>query len=231
MPASGATTPSMLNTPSLTIRRKRAPWPPAAALEVGEVGVGVAEPGRLAQPHPVDDRGVVQGVADDRVLGAQQRLEQPGVGVEAAGVEDRVLGADERRDAPLELAVLVLGAADEAHRGDPEPVLVDAALGGRHHLGVVGQAQVVVGAQVEHAAAVGEGDLGLLLTDDLALALAEPLGLDRQGSRPVTSRAARTPCTRSRVVGCTGTVSPNSPCTTPRGASARRRRCVRCTRG
>ena len=75
--------------------------------------------------------------------------------------------------------MLVLGAADEAHRGHPEAVLVDAALGGRHHVRVVGEAEVVVRAQVEHPPAVGEGDLGLLLPDDLALVFGEALGLDR----------------------------------------------------
>src|SRR5690606_41705066 len=56
----------------------------------------------------VDDRGVVERVGDDRVLLAQQRLEQPAVGVEAGGVEDRVLGAEETGDGLLELLVQVL---------------------------------------------------------------------------------------------------------------------------
>src|SRR5690606_1310384 len=42
--------------------------------EVGHVAVGVAEALGLAQPYPVDDRGVVERVGDDRVLRSQQRL-------------------------------------------------------------------------------------------------------------------------------------------------------------
>jgi hypothetical protein len=37
-------------------------------LQVGHVGVGVDEALRLAQPHPVDDRGVVELVGDDPLL-------------------------------------------------------------------------------------------------------------------------------------------------------------------
>ena len=99
-------------------------------LEVGHVVVGVAEPLGLAEADAVDDAGVVEGVGDDRVLLAEQRLEEAAVGVEAGGVEDRVLGAEEARETGLELLVDVLRAADEAHRGHAEAVLVEPALGG-----------------------------------------------------------------------------------------------------
>ena len=64
-------------------------------LQVGHVAVAVAQALGLAEPDAVDDRGVVQLVGDHGVLGAQQRLEQAAVGVEARGVEDRVFGAEE----------------------------------------------------------------------------------------------------------------------------------------
>ena len=60
----------------------RAPRPAPAqlrVLEVGHVVVGVAVSAWLRQAHAVDDRGVVERVADDRVLLAQQRLEQAAV--------------------------------------------------------------------------------------------------------------------------------------------------------
>ena len=47
--------------------------------------------------------------------GAEQRLEQPAVGVEAGGVEDRVVGAEELAELRFELLVELLRAADEAH--------------------------------------------------------------------------------------------------------------------
>jgi hypothetical protein len=94
----------MENTPSVAMSRSA----PALRgledlLEGGHVAVGVAVPLGLAEPDAVDDRGVVERVGDDRVLLAEQGLEEPAVGVEGRAVEDRVLGADEGRDAPLEL--------------------------------------------------------------------------------------------------------------------------------
>ena len=83
-----------------------------ARLELVEVAVRVAQPLRLAEPDPVDDRGVVERVGDDRVVGAEQRLEETAVGVEARAEEDRVLGAEERREPLLELA----GAASASRR-------------------------------------------------------------------------------------------------------------------
>ena len=73
-------------------------------LQVGHVVVLVAEPLGLAEPHAVDDAGVVQLVGDDRVFGAEERLEQPAVGVEARRVEDRVLRAEELAELPLRVA-------------------------------------------------------------------------------------------------------------------------------
>src|SRR5690606_26552857 len=113
---------------------------------------------------------------DDRVVLAQQRLEQAAVGVETGRVKNRVFGAEEVRDGLLELLVQVLGAADEAHRGHAETVGVQRLLGRLDHRRVVGQAQVVVGAEVEHLAAVLEDDLGRLRAGDDALGL-EQAGL------------------------------------------------------
>src|SRR5690606_10568249 len=60
---------------------------------------------------------------------------------------------------------------DEAHRGHAEAVGVQRFPGGLDHRRMVGQAQVVVGAEVEHGAAVGERDLGGLRRGDDALGL------------------------------------------------------------
>ena len=89
------------------------------------VVVGVAEALGLGEAHAVDDRGVVQRVGDDRVLLRQQRFEQAAIGIEAGGIEDRVLHAEKRRDPRLELLVLFLRAADEAHRGHAVAIAVE----------------------------------------------------------------------------------------------------------
>ena len=103
---------------------------------------------------------------------------RPGVGVEAGRVEDRVLAAEERADALLELAVDVLRAADEAHRGHAVAALAERVARGRQHGGVIGQAEVVVGAEVEQLAPVGERHVRALRRGDHALVLAEPGGGD-----------------------------------------------------
>src|SRR5690606_1112798 len=127
----------------------------------------------------VDDRGVVERVRDDRVVLAQQGFEQAAVGVEAGRVEDGVVLAEEVRDGLFQPLVQVLGAADEAHAGHAEAVRVERRLGRLDHRRVVGQAEVVVGAEVEHRAAVVERDLRRLRTGDDALGLEQALGADR----------------------------------------------------
>src|SRR5262249_7946721 len=76
--------------------------------------------------------------------------------VEAGRVEDRVLGAHELGDALLQRAVQVLRAADEAHGRQAVPAAVERAMRGLEDGGMRGQAEVVVGAEHQHAAAVGE---------------------------------------------------------------------------
>ena len=58
-----------------------------------------------------------------------------------------------RGEARLQLLVHLLGAADEADRGHAEAPAVQRLLGGGDDLGVVGEAEVVVGAEVQHLAA------------------------------------------------------------------------------
>src|SRR3546814_20799304 len=81
------------------------------------VAVRVAVAPGLAQPHAVDDRGVVERVGDDGIVLAQQRLEQAAVGVEAGGVEDRVALAEEVGARLLQLLVQVLGRSEEGRVG------------------------------------------------------------------------------------------------------------------
>ena len=147
-------------------------------LQIGHVAVGVAIPLGLAQTHAVDDRGVVEGVGDDRVVLVQQWFEQAAVGIEAGGVEDGVVLAEEGRDRLLQFLVQILRAADEAHRGHAETVAVQRGLGGSDDVRVVGQTQVIIGAEVQHRAAIGQGDLGRLRAGDDALGLEQAGGAD-----------------------------------------------------
>lgn len=124
-------------------------------LEVGHVQVLEASLLRLAEADTVDDGGVVEGVTDDRVLGPEDSLEEARVGIEAAGEEDGVLERVVVRDDSLQLLVNVLGAADETHRTHAEPVRLQSPNGGLFETSIVGEAEVVVGAEVEDSLAVG----------------------------------------------------------------------------
>jgi hypothetical protein len=122
--------------------------------------------------------------------GRQGRL----VGAETALDIEGVLDALEGCQPPLELDVQRLRAGDGADGGRPHAPLLDGPPGGLLHAGMVGQAQVVVGAKVEHLLAVhdhpGIGrrahdaqvdeqpcllQAGYLLTDEIKLVCHQPL--------------------------------------------------------
>ena len=92
---------------------------------------------------------MVQRIGDHRVLLVEDGLEQTAVGVEARRVEDRVVGAEERRQPRLQLLVHGLRAADETHRGHAVAVVVESLVSRGDDVGMVGEPEVVVGAQVE----------------------------------------------------------------------------------
>ena len=130
----------------------------------------------LAQAHAVDDRGVHQAVGDHHVLLVQDGFEDAGVGVHAGGEEDGVFGAQEFGQLGFQFLVDVLGAADEAHRGHAVAAGVQSFPGRFDHVGVGGEAEVVVGAHVDHVLALGAGrkfdvDLGVLRGADDAFFL------------------------------------------------------------
>ena len=150
--------------------------------EVLHVVVRVTESLRFGQADTVDDAGVVQRVTDDRIFGTEYGLEQAAIRVEARRIEDGILGAEKGADARLEFLVDGLGAADEAHRCHAVTEFIECLVRGRNDLGMIGETQVVVGAEVQHvlAAAVrAHVDVGLLRAADQALGLEQALLAER----------------------------------------------------
>ena len=147
------------------------------AFEVGHVAVGITVALGFAEAHAVDDGGVVEGVADDGVVGCEERFEDAAVGVEAGGVENGVFGLEEVGDGGFELLVDVLRAADEADGRHAVAAAVHHVLGGLDEARVVGEAEVVVGAEVEHLFA-SHLDGGLLGPFDEAFAFVKAGCLD-----------------------------------------------------
>ena len=150
-------------------------------LEVRHVAVLVGVGHRLAEAHPVHDRGVDEPVRDEDVLLAEESLEDAGVRVEAGGEEEGLLGPEEGRHPALQLAMDVLRAADEADGGHAVAPVLEAGVGGRDDAGVRGEAEVVVRAEVEDLLRRGAGgeldlDLGPLRVVDEAFLLVEAGG-------------------------------------------------------
>ena len=124
---------------------------------------------------------MVEAVGDDGVGFVEQRLEHPAIGVEAGGEEDRVVLAEMVGDRLLELAMEGLRAADETHRGHAEAEIVHRALRRRDDVGMVGEAEIIVGAEIDRLALAvrpGDADPPALRPGDQPLAFGEAGGLD-----------------------------------------------------
>ncbi|MNF06602.1 hypothetical protein D3C80_2065890 [compost metagenome] len=67
--------------------------------------------------------------------------------------------------------MLFLRAADEAHRRHAVAIAVERLLAGLGQFGIVGKAEIVVGAEVQHPLARGNLDLAGLLRGDHPLRL------------------------------------------------------------
>ena len=122
-----------------------------------------------------------KGVGNDRVLLAEQRFEHAAIGVETGGEQDGVVHAQKGGELLLQRQMKVLRAADEPHRGHAEAMAVERGFGGGDQARMIGEAEVIVGAEIEQldAAAVMAAGAGRgVFRDDDAAAL-------RRGNRPL----------------------------------------------
>ena len=143
------------------------------ALQVFHVRIFVAVALGLTEAYAVDDGGMVQRVADDSVFRAEEGLEDPAVSVEAGGVEDGVFGVEVAGDSLLKLLVDVLRTADEADGAHPEAVAVHGGLSGCYQTRMVGETEVVIGAEVDDLLPRADLDVGSLRGRDDTLPLVE----------------------------------------------------------
>ena len=106
------------------------------------------------EPAPVDDARVVQLVGEDGVLPAGQRRDRTGVGQVAGGEDDGVLASLQPGQRGLEAPVQVAGARHEPGGAAARP---PPSGGGRSRPAkarIGGEAQVVVGAELDHPPAL-----------------------------------------------------------------------------
>ena len=92
---------------------------------------------------------MVEAVGDDGVPVAEQRLEHAAIGVETGREHDRVRLLEVLGDRLLEFAMQRLRAANEAHRRHAKAELVHGAAGRGDDIGVIGEAEVIVGAEID----------------------------------------------------------------------------------
>ena len=153
---SGAASPSMLNSDSVT-RRRRRNWAPAASRRArgGGVAVGVdGDPG-ARQAAAIDQAGVVEGVRDDEVVAAGQRGQDAEVGL-VAGREDEGGRAESRNAARVASSVAVGGQSRRRPAGTaeaPKPSRAAACGSGGGEGRVGSKAEIVVGAERQHGRA------------------------------------------------------------------------------
>jgi len=135
--------------------RARALRLPQALLQFCHVAVGVAVALRLAQANAVDDARVIERVEITASRSSRSVSNRPPLASKQD--EYRITSSVPRNPARPLLECLVGGlrAANEAHRGHTVAVLIDRALRRRTHHRVVGETQVVIGAQVDDVALAG----------------------------------------------------------------------------
>ena len=123
-------------------------------LEVVGVEVVVDERLRSRQPAPVDDAGVVEGVGEDDVALLRERADHAHVGEVARAEQQAALAALELGQPLLQPAVQRHVPRYEPRGARADPVAHRRVRGCLPHLRVVGEAEVVVRAQQQHALAV-----------------------------------------------------------------------------
>ena len=173
------------------------------ALERADVGVlvdGLAA--GAGEADAVDDRGVVELVGEHPGALVAERVEQRLVRVPARRVGDRRLGAEELGQVPLELEVRGEEAADEADRGRPGAVAAQPLGRGLDDARLGGEAEVVVRAQADRLAPVGEADrAGPAGSRSRAASSSPPPRRARRARRGARGRASRSSARREHGVG------------------------------
>ena len=152
--SSGATSPSIENTPSVTISAAAAVGVAQAPLEVVDVRVAVDERLRARQPAAVDDRGVVELVGEDDLAAPRERRHDAEVRQVAGAEQQRALRPLERREPLLEPPVQRHVARHEPRRPRARAPAHRRVRRRLAHARVVGEAEVVVRAEQQDGLAV-----------------------------------------------------------------------------
>ena len=119
---------------------------------------------------------MIQRIADHGIVLVKQHLEQAAVGIEAAGIQDGIAHFQEARKGLLQLLVAGLRSANEAHGCQTESRCFQALPGRFNETPVVGQPQIIIGAEIQYIIAVRQMHLGRLRAVQDTLGFVEPVG-------------------------------------------------------
>src|SRR5439155_26971998 len=100
------------------------------------------------------------------------------VGVEAAGIKNRFFGAEKFCQYTFQFLMAVLGAANETHARHAEAVSIEGLLGRGDERWVIGQAEVIVRAEIENALAPRDGNVCVLRRGNNPLSFVKTLRFD-----------------------------------------------------
>lgn len=121
------------------------------------------------------DGGVVTFVVDDEIVAASDTGDYARIGLETSGEEHDAVLAHELGEFVLELDVDIEGAVEERRTRTTGAVFVDSGFSSLFDFWVVGEAEIGVGAEHKHLAAIDD-HLGILLRRD-----GSEIGIDALG--------------------------------------------------
>lgn len=145
--------------------------------QIRHIGIGVAIALGLAQANTVYDRRVIERVRYDRVLWAEQRLEQAAICIETGREQNGIVLAEKLGQTLLKLPVNILGSTNEAHGRHAVALRLKSLAGRLLESRMIGQTQVIVCTKVDDLAPANR-DQATLRRGDQPLAFVEPFGLD-----------------------------------------------------
>ncbi len=195
----GATSPSIENTPSVTISAPRPRALRDPPREVVDVAMVVDEHLGAREPAAVDDRRMVELVGEHHFAGASKRRDRrprsPGSPSRTAMRDSRPLNAARRPRARWWIVIVPDTSREAPAPGAP----AHRGLGCRlAHARMVRQPQVVVGAQQQHRLAVEQHVRALRARDRPGLPV-EPEGLRAPAAAPRARSSARAPRARAAI--------------------------------
>ena len=123
-----------------------------------EVAVPVDPDLARGQAAPVDDRGVVQLIGDDRHVRTADNAEDAEIGGEARREQQGPVSALPVRDFSFQFGVHRPGARDEPRGASPGTPAFDRLMSRRPDRRMLGQSEVVIGRERDHLASVKAGD-------------------------------------------------------------------------